>query len=368
MIHYFVPEEAAFTIRRFLELRGEGLRDRFHPTTYASLWRGGSLPAGVHVFAAIDQLTATERRTSVELWETLREAPPGVRLLNHPARALTRLPLLELLAAEGTNRFRATRASGSLSGLQFPVFVREENRHNGALTELLEGHRSLTWALRRLRWKGYRPDELLVVEFCDTADAEGVYRKHAAFIVGNRIVPKSLRFSNHWMVKATHTGWTERRVDEELAYLRDNPHEERLREIARRAHIEYGRFDYSLLEDDLQVWEINTNPTVGPGPRHTPRAPRDRYWELRQPGKRLFRTRFRRAWQALDVDHENPETITYAVPTGRRVRIAAERRLRSLRASRLRLTDRAARLGLTKPFRAWFDRRVNDATQVGSPE
>lgn len=365
MIHYFVPEEAAFTIRRYLELRGEGLRNRIVPTTYASLWRGDSLAAGVHVFSAIDQLTATERRTAVELWERLQEASPESRLLNHPARVLTRLPLLELLASEGDNRFRAYRATDTSGHLRFPVFVREENRHNGALTELLEGHRSLTWALRRLRWKGYRPEELLVVEFCDTADAEGVYRKHAAFIVGDRIVPKSLRFSNHWMVKATHTGWTERRVDEELAYLRDNPHEERLREIARRAHIEYGRFDYSLLEGDLQVWEINTNPTVGPGPRHTPRAPRDRYWELRQPGKHLFRQRYRRAWLALVVDQADPEQITYDISTGPRVRIAAERRIRSLRASRRRLTDRAARLGLTKPFRTWFDRRVSDATQVG---
>jgi hypothetical protein len=355
VIHFFVPEAGTFTIRRYLEVHGEGLRGRLEPTTYRSLWRGGSLPAGSCVFAAIDRLTASERRTAVELWETLRSAGPDVAMLNHPGRALTRLPLLQLLASEGTNRFHAFRASDDVSGSRYPVFVREANRHNGPLTGLLDGPRAVSRELRRLRWKGYDPDELLVVEFCDTSDAEGVYRKYAAYVVGDRIVPKSLRFSRHWMVKATHTGWNERRVEEEFAYLRDNPHEEALREIARRARIEYGRFDYSLRQGELQVWEINTNPTIGPGPRHRSRAPRDRYWELRQPGKRLFRKRFRRAWHAVDAGGDATQEIPFRLSPGRRARITAERSWRSMRAARRRWTPRIAGLRPLRPLRAWLD-------------
>ena len=35
-----------------------------------------------------------------------------------------------------------------------------------------------------------------------------------------------------------------------------------MREIFRLAQIDYGRIDYGLLGDDLQVWEINTHPSV----------------------------------------------------------------------------------------------------------
>lgn len=88
---------------------------------------------------------------------------------------------------------------------------------------------------------------------------------------------------------------------EEEAYLRENPHADRLREVARLARVEYGRFDYALSGDGLEIWEVNTNPTVGPRSTNPDRrSPRDRFWHLRQPGKRLFRQRFPRAWEALD--------------------------------------------------------------------
>ena len=44
--------------------------------------------------------------------------------------------------------------------------------------------------------------------------------------------------------------------------METNPHERRLREIFGRARIDYGKIDYAMLGDRLQVWEINTNPNI----------------------------------------------------------------------------------------------------------
>jgi hypothetical protein len=51
-------------------------------------------------------------------------------------------------------------------------------------------------------------------------------------------------------------------LEMERRYLETNPHEQDLRKIFRLARIDYGRIDYAMLGDRLQVWEINTNPHI----------------------------------------------------------------------------------------------------------
>jgi hypothetical protein len=102
-------------------------------------------------------------------------------------------------------------------------------------------------------------------------DTRGLYRKYGAFIIGNRVFPKSVQFSRHWVQKSQALKEPEL-LREEIEYVEQNPHEKVLREIFALARIEYGRMDYGILNDRVQVWEINTNPTilhrrVGPNPR-----------------------------------------------------------------------------------------------------
>ena len=54
----------------------------------------------------------------------------------------------------------------------------------------------------------------------------------------------------------------ERLVAEELDFLNANPHKKDLMAIFQMAGIDYGRIDYSLHKGRIQVWEINTNPSV----------------------------------------------------------------------------------------------------------
>jgi hypothetical protein len=115
--------------------------------------------------------------------------------------------------------------------------------------------------LKYLRLQGHRLSDLLVVEFCNTADAAGVFRKYSAFVVGEQILPRHLIFGRHWNLKKPDLN-SEDLSREQLEYLETNPHESFLRDIFRLAHVDYGRIDYSLAGDVPQVWEINTHPTV----------------------------------------------------------------------------------------------------------
>jgi len=219
------------------------------------------LNLGTYIFSDLERLSPPELQLAQHVWETLSNARPSLRLLNNPSRVLRRYGLLCKLFDEGKNRFRAVRATEPLQSLRFPVFVRKENDHKGNLTSLIYNSGDLAWALRSLRLRGYRLHDLLVIEFCNTSDSAGIFRKYSAFRIGGEILPRHMLFSRKWNLKKPDL------VDPPLAkeqegYLLENPHRSWLSEIFDLAGIEYGRIDYSMMGNDPQVWEINTNPTV----------------------------------------------------------------------------------------------------------
>jgi hypothetical protein len=228
---------------------------------YEELPRVNSLPSGTYVFADLERLQPSQLELASRVSEQLAKDPERASVLNDPRCALRRHDLLVRLHAAGVNRFRVVRASEPWPALRYPVFLHEEGSHAGALTPLLRDERALRRALRRLRRLGLRHRDLLVTEFCDTADDDGVYRKYSAFRVGDRILPRHLLFSRDWHLKRPDLQ-SEAFDREQRAYLEANPHETRLREIFALAGLEFGRVDYSLLDGEIQVWEINTNPTV----------------------------------------------------------------------------------------------------------
>jgi hypothetical protein len=272
------------------------------------------------VFADLERLSAEQRMAAAAVWGRLATLGSRVRLLNHPLRTLRRYDLLRALQTRGVNDFgvhRLPRAAlvrlpsrasalisagahlvqgrrGSPSRLRFPVFVRRESEHDGSLTPLLSTWHQLHEACRRLIAGGHDPSDLLVVEFCDTRDADGIYRKYGAFVIGDAVVARSLMFSRRWLVKMSEMVDPEL-LREEADYVRDNPHAKWLHGIARLAGIDYGRIDYAFRGNRPQIWEINTNPGIV--------VPRD----LLDPPDRethdLVMRGIRTAVEAIDVDH-----------------------------------------------------------------
>ena len=256
MIFYLVTREHGYTIRPYVE----GW-NRMCLLAYEDLFAGARCDAGTYVFTDLDRLTPSEQRLAASVWRQLADHAPAVRLLNDPTRVPARYDLLCALARSGGNRYRAWLASEDLGAVRFPLFVRVANEHTGSLTPLLRTRPELTRALRWARLQGYRACDLLVVEFCDTSDADGVYRKYSAFVVADEVLPRHLFLSRRWLIKKPDLEG-DAFAKERDAYLWGNPHAKRLLSIFRQVGIDYGRVDYSMLGDDPQVWEINTNPTI----------------------------------------------------------------------------------------------------------
>jgi len=351
MIHFVVGAPGSFSMRYYLEEEGRALRGRIRVILYEELARLRELPLGTWVFTEIDLFEPPERELVDLACEQLGAANAGVRLVNQPRQVKLRTELLQVASDAGINRFRAWPApsvrletnwredTGDVAAraLRYPVFVRFANRHVGSLTPLLDSPRALEQALASLVAAQRRLHELLVVEFCDTKDAHGIYRKYSAFNVGGRILPRYLECSRDWMVKWHHRIFDRERAAMETEYLETNPHEAWIREMFRLGGIEYGRIDYGVLDGEPQMWEINLNPTIGRGPG--PRVPQTpdivAYKEMLAPAFGAFYTRFREAWEAIDGTADCAGAVELRAPPG--LRRAVERTVRQ--------RQRAARVG-----------------------
>ncbi len=354
MIHFVVGAEGSFSIRYYLDEEGIALRDTMRVVLYDDLARLDRLPLGTWVFTEIDRLSEAERDMVTVACERLAAAKTAARVMNQPRRMLLRHDLLRAAHDAGMNRFRSWRATevvfgrgdrpagkdGSVAAawLRYPVFVRFANRHTGNLTPLLDSPRQLETAIASLMSARHRLDELLVVEFCDTKDEHGVYRKYSAYKIGDRVVPRYLECSRDWMVKWDWRIFDRVRADEETRYLETNPHESWIRQIFEVSGIDYGRVDYGVLDGAPQVWEINTNPTIGrgPGPRVPYRPDVAAYKEMLAPAFGAFYEKFEDAWRAVDTA-DSAGSVEFDVPSAlrRSIETAARRRRRAERVGAL---------------------------------
>ena len=335
VIHFVVTEKGSFSIRSYLADDGSTVADRMRIVLYDDLVRWRRLPLGTWVFTELDQLDAPGRELATLVAERLGAEHAGVRVVNDPRQVRLRTDLLRAAHSAGVNEHRAWPAIDvvfrshagtrpppadsptiSAESLRYPVFVRFADQHVGNLTPLLDSPRALADGLASLAAGGFPRRELLVVEFTDTKDEHGVYRKFSAFNVGGCILPKALEQSRDWMVKWEYRIFDRVRADQELNYCETNPHEAWIREMFALARIDYGRIDYGILAGRPQLWEINTNPTIGRGPnRNKPRKPDVvEYKTMIASARASFYENFQQAWAAVDTPTTEPAGVDIAVP------------------------------------------------------
>ena len=247
------------TIPWYLESYGAPMRDVITPVHYEVLLEEHEPVDATYCFADLELMSSEQLRRAAELRRRLLER--GCRVVNDPERTLCRVDLNRALVRAGVNDFTVHREHEALDGCRFPVFLRGEHDHDGRRSELLDDASDVHTAIGKLRAEAPDLDDLLVVEFCDTADADGVYRKYSAFKVGDAILARHLFFSHDWHVKQVDLD-DEARLQEERDFVATNPHEQQLRTIFVLAGVDYGRIDYAFRDGRIQVWEINTNPTI----------------------------------------------------------------------------------------------------------
>jgi len=308
MIHFVTPASGAFTLSEYLAGDRPETARRFQTLLYEDLPFRNSFARGTYVLAGLERLGPDMERLVEQLSDQLG-ATEGVRVLNDPRRSLRRYDLLALLHRSGRNPFKALRATEDLSGLTYPVFLREEITHGGNVSPLLDSYRQLEAAIGLALVQGRALENLLVVEFCSTANAEGIYRKYAAFKVGRRIMGRALYHGRHWMLKFSGSEYTRDFVLEEQNYVVQNPHAERLAEIFELAHVGYGQIDYSMKDDSILTWEINLNPTIGRGVDASGGPGPVELHPIRTETREYFFDRFREAWDEVELPGDSGASI-----------------------------------------------------------
>jgi hypothetical protein len=352
VIFFVAPREDLEGITEYLQQAGAAVGRRLTTVTYDDIVARRRLAVGTYIFAAIDELTPTEREIAMRCCEELRRASPDIRLINQPAEVRLRYDLLRTCFELKRNTFRVRRASQFHRCRRFPVFVRPEHEHLGSLTPMLHSRRQLVRALVESVVRGYRLRDLLIIEFCDTADPSGVYRMYSAVVVGDRILPKTLLHNRNWVTK-----WKGRLLDadkarEQAEYVEGDLHAGWLKETFSLAGIGYGRMDYGVKDGVPQVWEINTNPTLvrRTGSSSTMSAEQ---WTVLAPAQEAFLRRFEAAFEAIDTDIDPCRTIPIDV-SPRQVRgLEAERRLKT------RLLARRTAISLIARGPGWLLRRLS---------
>ena len=315
MIHFLVPAAHSSLIGDYLDVFGAPLQEKIRVAHYEDLVNRKEFARGTYVLAALDQLSPGFAGWLFEIHQQLKDAE-GVRFLNHPKHTLQRFGLLSELSQRGLNEFRAARAGGDGTDLRFPVFLRSERLHEGALSPLLHSEGEIKQAIGRALIQGHKLRELLIIEFCETADDQGYYSKYGAFVVGKRVIPRSLNYGRDWMLKHSQTEFTMAMVHDELDYVTQNPHEEQLLKIFELAQVEYGRMDYSIKNGRVQTWEINLNPTICRGLRPSTMKLAPEVDAVRARSRECFFQRFESAWREVELPADRHPAIEVNVHTG----------------------------------------------------
>jgi hypothetical protein len=293
LIRYVVTERFSSTMRGLIA----GLAGEAHGLlgylTYEELFLEQAGPVGHYIFTDFDRLSRYERDCAGAFAVALARAAPEVRILNHPAEACERLPLLRRLAEAGFNDFDAVRLDEGGRPSRFPVFIRAEDGYGGIDSEILADAAAFEAALAGLRRQGLPLKGRIAVGYVGEPGADGFHRKYGAFNIGGAIVPQHLMCGDRWVVKKASSRIGPDQVAEELAYVRDNPHSARLLEAFAIGGLGFGRVDYGFFAGRLQVYEINTNPSFPNFSRRDARSER----------RELIRRRFLDALRALDSPH-----------------------------------------------------------------
>ena len=159
MIHFVVPAGRENLIHEYLAFWGRNLSERMRILHYETLVRQTRCDRGTYVLSTLDELSPAMERAIEDLHRQL-DGLDGVRILNHPIRTLRRYDLLAELRRLDLNEFRAVRASEDFTGLRYPVFIRAERSHDGAISPLLHSATAVEAGIGRALVQGHRLRDL----------------------------------------------------------------------------------------------------------------------------------------------------------------------------------------------------------------
>lgn len=177
--------------------------------TYEDLAAADAVPHGPLVFTDIERLTDADRVLAAHVRRIASEADPDLVILNDPVDTAARFAFLEEAAQQLGNPVRAYRVSERTRPQRYPVFVRYEDDHTGATTELVHSAKELDRALVECVLRGHDLRRLLIVEFVDT-------RWSRASTSSTRHSSSATR-SKRGLARSQTTGWSRQLAFERLS-------------------------------------------------------------------------------------------------------------------------------------------------------
>ncbi len=260
--------------------------------TYDRLFRARRLPRATWIFTDFDRLSFWELELAARVHRNL--VSTGQRVLNDPATVAQRFSLLRRLQRAGFNRFNVWSVEVEEWPERYPVFLRTQSAHRGALTDLIADRPALEREIDAALAKGRPRRELMIVEYCAEPVREGLFRKLAAYRVGAAMVATLCVHQSKWVAKDGEKGIAGQALyDDEYRIVEENRHGEEIRRAFEIGGIEFGRADFGLVGGRPQVYEINTNPTVAMMRNHP--------FPIRISAARLFEEKFAAALAAIDT-------------------------------------------------------------------
>lgn len=263
-------------IPRFLGFAGD-LATRVRVLAYEDLFRWRIAPIGHYIFTDFDRLAVYERQVAEHVARCVQAAVPAARILNRPARVLERFALLRRLHAVGINSFDVIRLDEGRRPPRYPAFIRREDEFLDQQPPIVvDSDAAYDAAVEELERSGVPVRGFVAIGWCDARGADGMFRKYGTICIGERLVPIHLQINGDWVVKFSGSRLTAAHVAEELAFVQDRAHHDVLRRAFAIARIEYGRIDYGIVDGRIEIFEINTHPTMPGGGSNPARAVRSK--------------------------------------------------------------------------------------------
>lgn len=260
--------------------------------SYDRLFRSRRVPRGTWIFTDFDRLGFWELELAARAYRSLKTA--GLTVLNDPAVACQRLTLLRRLNQQGFNRFGAWSVEAGEWPERYPVFLRAQSAHRGSFGGLLADRAALEDAISERIRRGVPRRELIAVEYCAEPLREGLFRKLAAYRVGPVMVPSLCVHQSSWVAKDGELGIAgEDHYEDEYRIVEEERYCTALRPAFEIGEIEFGRADFGIVGGQPQVYEINTNPTIG--------TLREHPFPIRLAADKLFQTKFAAALARIDT-------------------------------------------------------------------
>jgi len=279
-------------------------------THYERMFRAWRVPRATYLFGDLERLAPWELRLASELYRSMTVA--GLRCLNNPARAMARVELLTALYNAGINPFSVLRADAAPRPKRFPVFIRSESDHAKPEAELYQSQEQLDLALQTIRKSGMPLRDLLVVEQWAERYSDTLWAKWGTWRIGERMIVEHMAVDNTWLVKAgDHDKVTDAIAATEHDAVSSNRFAAELRYAFDIAGIEFGRGDHAMVGGRTVIYEINTNPFLGPF------VPDRRV--IRRQTQILARTVIAKALAEIDTSERGRVSLA-GIPMRRRIR------------------------------------------------